>query len=305
MFSFTVSAQKTELFYDYTWKPCPPENARFFSIVEKTDSGWFRRDYFLGSKSLQMQALYADSACKIQNGYCYYFHANGVASVVGRRINNKQEGVCTSFHPNGLIADSALYHNGMLVGSRLIWHRNGYLSDSIYHVNDSVDIQICWFDDGAISAAGHLLKGEQHGKWKYYHRNANPSGDVVYSNGKVISGNYYNEDGSPETDNDKANKEAVFKNGGPEGWQKYLRKNLFWPHGYEFNNGTLAVVVVSVTINEEGKPEDVEVTTPFHPAFDKIAINIIRNSPPWMPRIAQNRKVKTRFSQPVTFQQEE
>ena len=300
-----ATAQKTETFYDYSWKPCPPENARFYSVLEKTDSGWFRKDYFMGSKSLQMQALYEDSACKIKNGYYYYFHANGRSSSIGRELKNKQEGICIRHHPNGMPADSALYRNGVPVGSRMRWHRNGYMSDSIYHANDSMDVQISWFDDGAISSAGYLLNGKLHGKWKYYHRNGNPSGEVVYSKGDVVSKTYYNEDGSPETNTSEANKEASFKNGGIEGWQKYLHKNLYWPRGYEFSNGTLAVVVVGMTINEQGKPEDVEVVTPFHPEFDRIALKIIQNSPAWLSAVEQNRKVKKRFNQPVTFQQEE
>ena len=119
-----------------------------------------------------------------------------------------------------MVADSAFYHNGIPVGSRVMWYRNGYMSDSIYHVNDSVDIQVSWFDDGALAEAGHLIRGKHHGKWKYYHRNGNPSGDVVYSYDNIVSATYYNEDGSAETNDSKANKEAVFKNGGAEGWQR-------------------------------------------------------------------------------------
>jgi hypothetical protein len=43
------TAQKTEAYYDYNWKACTPENARYYSEVVKTDSGWLRHDYFLGN----------------------------------------------------------------------------------------------------------------------------------------------------------------------------------------------------------------------------------------------------------------
>jgi len=38
--------QKVHAYYDYLWKPCSPEQARYFSEIQKTDSGWLRHDYF-------------------------------------------------------------------------------------------------------------------------------------------------------------------------------------------------------------------------------------------------------------------
>jgi TonB family protein len=300
--SLSVTAQTKEIYYDYNWKPCAPENARFFSTLKKTDSGWFRNDYFLAGKRLQMQALYEDADCKIQNGHCYYFHANGKAEIIGMKVHDKQEGLCLRYHSNGMIADSAFYHNGIPVGSRIRWHRNGYMSDSIYHVNDSMDVQISWFDDGSLASAGYLLHDKAHGKWKFYHHNGNLSSEEIHDNGKVISKTFYNEDGTPQVAVPKADNEPSFKND-IAGWQKYLAKNLYWPKGYEFNNGNTAVVVVEFTINEEGKVENEEVVVPLYPEFDKIALRVIHNSPGWAPAVAHNRKVKFKFRQPVTFQQ--
>ena len=66
----------------------------------------------------------------------------------------------------------------------------------------------------------------------------------------------------------------------------------------------MAVVVAAFIINEDGKIEDVDVVTPFHPMMDKIAIEAIKKSPAWKPRIDHNRKVKEYLRQPVTFQQD-
>jgi TonB family protein len=301
----SVMAQKKELYYDYTWNPCKPLDARFYSIVEKTDSGWLRKDYFLGTMTLQMQNLYEDSSCKISNGYYKYYYANSYPSSIGRMVHNKREGVCVSYYYNGMMADSGTYHNGIPSGSHLMWHRNGYTSDSIAHVNDSMDVHIGWFDDGSIEFAGYQLLEKKYGKWKYYHRNGNISSEELYKQGKLISANYYNEENLLLSDTAKANTPALFKNGEKESWRNYLEENVYWPDGYQFNNGNMAVVVVEFTINEEGKTEDVEVAIPFHPEFDKIAVDIIRRSPAWQPAIAHNRKVRSRFRQPVTFQQQD
>jgi len=62
--------------------------------------------------------------------------------------------------------------------------------------------------------------------------------------------------------------------------------------------------VVSFVINEEGQVEEAFASSPFHPAFDKIALDIIRASPKWNPAMdAHNRKVKAYRRQPVTFVQ--
>ncbi len=305
LFFFNSVAQKTEAYYDFYWKPCQPTEARFYSTLEKTDSGWLRHDYFIGNQQLQMKALYKDKDCKIKNGYATWYFANGNISMTGRIINDKQEGVCLSFHSNGMIADSASFHLGRPVGARMKWHRNGYPSDSIDHVNDSTDVQVSWFDDGAPAAAGYWVSGKKNGKWKYFHRNGNVAGIVVYDKDKEITQEYFNEDGSPEKNVAAANTEARFAKGGDEGWLKYLYKNLYWPRDLKFGSGSTATVGISFVVNEEGNVEDVMVSTPFHPEFDKIAVRIITESPKWQPAVDHNRKIKAYRLQPVTFTQEE
>lgn len=304
MVTLSVTAQKKEAYYDYSWKPADPLKARFYSTVEKTDSGWFRNDYFLGTMKLQMQALYEDSSCEITNGRSVFFYANGKVSSVGRMVHDKNEGVCLSFYYNGMMSDSALYHNGRPVGNRMGWHRNGIISDSIVHVNDSVDVAFSWFDNGVPSAAGYVLKGRQNGKWQYFHRTGGLAALEVYQNGKLVSAEYHNEDGTTHTDTAKSHRPASFK-GGVQGWLQYLQKNLYWPSNLQFSNGDMAVVVVDMVIGEDGKVESADIDTPFHPAFDDIALKIVKNSPPWQPAISHNRRVKSHFRQPVTFRQTE
>ena len=305
VFYFSASAQQSEFYYDYNWKICTPENARFYSTVKKTDSGWLRNDYFIAGIKPQMQAIYEDSACKIQNGICKYYSANGYPSSIGKRVHNKREGVCVSYYSNGMMSDSAFYHNDVPAGNRFMWHRNGYLSDSIAHVNDSMDVHIAWFDDGGIAFAGYLLRNKMHGKWKFYHHNGNISAEETYDKGTAQSKVYYNEDGTNETDTLKANREVSFKKGGIPAWRKYLVKSLYWPPGYKLTNSNLVTVGIDFIINEEGKIENVEVAIPFYPQFDNIAVKIISSSPQWEPAIEHNRKVKSIFRQPVTFQQDE
>ena len=297
-----IHAQKKETYYDYNWKPCDPLLARFYSINEKTDSGWFRRDYYIGELKLQMAALYSDEANKVHNGYSYYFYPDGKLSETGQKIQNKKEGLFFSFHNNGMMKDSGFFHDDKLVGKRFGWHPNGAQSDSIVAVNDSMEIHVSWFDNGVPSSAGYTKYGKDHGKWRYFHNNGKPAALEVYNQGKLVSGEYFDEDGVVQTKPFKDEIPASFK-GGMDGWRTYLEKNLYWPHDLHFKDGNMAVTGIEMTISEDGNVENVFVTTPFHPEFDNIALKVIKQSPKWKPAIQNNRRVKYRFRQHVTFQE--
>ncbi len=304
-FWFPAASQLKTTFYDFYWKPCEPQNARFVSTVEKTDSGWLRYDYFVATKKLQMKALYEDSECRVKNGWAYYFHPNSRLSSSGNWIHNELNGVYVRYYSNGIPEDSAYYQNGKHVGAHLRWHRSGFLKDSTYQLGDSLYIQMSWFDDGAPAAGGMLWNGKPHGKCVYYHHNGKISAIEIYNKGTVISKTYFNDDGSPQLDTAKANTGPVFKKGGQKGWQNFLVKNLYWPPGYEFVNTGDAMVGVAFTIDEEGKIQDIEVLIPLHDPFDKIAVDAIKNSPPWIPAKSHNRNIKSNFKQSITFQKAE
>jgi antitoxin component YwqK of YwqJK toxin-antitoxin module len=303
IFLIGTYAQKIETYYDHNWKPCKSEDARFYSIKQKTDSGWLRKDYFVSGLKLQMQALYSDSACKIMNGYGYYYYPSGMPEIVGRKVNGKNEGICMSFHPNGMMRDSGNYKNGLVIGYKLGWHSNGYTADSINTINDSMQTKVSWFDNGSLSAAGYTKHNKKYGKWKYYHKNGNIASEEVFYDDILQRIVQYKEDGSLQKDTSTLEIEASFK-GGRNGWKKYLEDKLYWPYGYTFTKGTKAVVNINLTINEEGKPIDVYVKTPFHKAFDEIALKTLMDSKNWNPAIQNNRKVSYRFSQAITFAME-
>lgn len=301
--NFTLFAQKIESYYDWQWKPCESLKARFYSTVEKTDSGWLRYDYFLGTMKMQMKALFEDSDCKIYNGSSLFFHSNGQLSQAGRQLHNKREGICLSFYSNGMMSDSASFHNDIPEGIQLRWWPNGALKDSTAHVNDSMDVFVAWFDNGSPADAGYLLHGKPQGKWQYFYKNGGIAALETYDNGALLTRQFFTEDGKPQADTSRAKKHAVFKTG-DNAWPKWLANKLVWPYGYTFSNGDMAVTVVDMVVDEDGKVESAEVVTPFHPVFDKQAVSVIRSSPQWTPAYLHNRPVKSYFRQAVTFREE-
>lgn len=299
-----VGAQKKENFYDFRWQPTESiGRARYLSIINKNDSLWKRTDYFIKENKIQMVGTYKDSETKTEHGPFEYFHANGIPQSKGSYADGKKEGMWLRYYNNGAIQDSLVYTNGEIKGIGLAWHRNGFLADSSTYNADGSGISVQWHDNGNPSAAGmYTAARKQHGKWQYFHKNGNLSCIEIYHSGQFVSKKYYFEDGTEMKDTASKDKEASFP-GGQKAWLRYLERNLYFPSQWKINGSDEIVVTVDWTIDEEGNIQDVFVSSPFHPDFDKIAADVIRKSPKWLPALSHNRTIKAYRRQPVTFAQ--
>ncbi|MGC4035988.1 MAG: hypothetical protein QM764_08495 [Chitinophagaceae bacterium] len=303
LISLIASSQKTEKFYDYNWKECDSHSACYYSLIEKKDSGWLRSDYFVNAKKLQMQGLYKDEECKIQNGTFYYFHVNGVLSQSGRYVDTKKEGLWISQYRNGMSKDSTWYKNGKPFGISMHWHPNGYTSDSVNIGEDGRAVWVSWFDNGVLSSAGYRMNDKQTGKWKYYHGNGNISAIEVYNDGVLKSREYYDESGNLLSDTTNKDRQASFP-GGEKAWGKFLLSQVFFPSQYKFTDDGSATVIISMIVDEQGNLINPELEIPLQSSFDNLALRGLKKSPKWLPAIDHNRKVKFGVRQPFTFTQE-
>ncbi len=296
-----MNAQDIKKYYNRQWKECQPNEARFLSITTKTDSGYYRKDYYIRERRLQMAGLYADSLCKIQNGSFAYYHSNGMPLHFERFKQNKKEGVAKSYYRNGCMADSAVYHDGKIVGVKFSWHKNGCLRDSISLQEEGNGVSVSWFDNGMPSSTGHFSKGmKQDGKWMFFHRNGKVSAIEKYDQSKLVDKQYFNEQGELMKDTTNNDRVAQFK-GGVKGFMKYIKRKVRFPNQYRIANGNKAVVEVSFTINEEGNIENVYTITSFAEPFDKEVETAILKSPRWQPARNHNRTVKQKYKIPVVF----
>ncbi|MCW3106154.1 MAG: Antitoxin component YwqK of the YwqJK toxin-antitoxin module [Segetibacter sp.] len=304
LFSVALHAQRIEQYYDWQWKRTEPVAARFYAVIEKKDSLWERKDYFIHEKSLQMIGTYTDTSCKIAHGNFQFYHPNRFLESNGQFVNGKKHGLWLTYHANNMMSDSTVYENGNITGTSLSWHSNGFPADSSVYNADGSGVSVSWFDNGVPAAAGRYSTGyKRNGQWQFFHKNGKLSSNEIFENGKLVNKQYFDEEGNALPDTTNRDKGAVF-NGGMSGWQKFIYKQLYFPSQYKIVNGDQAVVVVDGVIDEEGNMTEVEVSTPFYPDFDKIAVNALRKSPKWTPAIAHNRKVKYKIRQAVTFQQD-
>lgn len=301
----SLMAQKTELFYDFHWRPvADASKAAYYTLLEKKDTGWSRTDFFLRERRQQMTGFYKDEACKIPHGEFHYFFRNGKLQSTGRYSNGKRFGTWLSFHENGMISDSATYTiEGWVMGTRMGWHANGYLADSTVIYPNGSGISIRWWDNGNPSMAGRYAPGfKKQGKWQYFHSNGRLASLETYDNDQLTNKEYYDENGDRQADTTTRDAEASFP-GGIKAWTKYLSDKLYFPSQYKFTDDGQATVLVRFAINEDGSVSEVEVISSFHKDFDKIAVDIIKRSPKWQPASSHNRKLKEYHVQPVTFAQ--
>jgi antitoxin component YwqK of YwqJK toxin-antitoxin module len=303
-FPFISRAQHYERYYDFRWNRVAPEQARFYTELDKVGDLWDRKDYYVFEKSLQMEGSYTDTSCKVEEGYFSYYYPNKSLESYGKYHHGKKDSVWLDYYPNTLMQDSETYKDGSKVGINLAWHSNGYMADSSRWNADGSGIEISWFDNGNPSLAGSFSAGyKQNGRWQYFHKNGKLSALELYDKGRLIDKQYFDEDGKPVLDTTNKDAPATFP-GGKDAWKKYILKNIYFPSQYQLANTDKAVVVVTWTIDENGDVTDAHVTTPLFPAFDEIALGIIKESPKWNAALDHNRHVKYTVSQAVYFTQE-
>jgi hypothetical protein len=298
----SFSQKSIETYYDYNWHETFADHARFYSIARNTDSDWYKQVFYINLKKLQMVGLFEDKETTIRNGTFYWVYPDNKFKTIGRYVHNKKEGLWLDYYSDGSLEDSTVYHDDHPIGVSLSWYQNGFAKDSMNMNENGNGVFVSWFDNGLPSSAGRIIDfNKHHGQWQYFHKNGKVSAIEVYDQDTLKAKQNFDESGN-QTDTTNRDREARFP-GGEKAWSKYLSGQLKFPSNMELLNSEQAVVVVSATINEEGKVIAAEVTVPFHPVFDEIALNAVKKSPPWLPAIEHNRKVYYHLTEAVTFEQ--
>lgn len=150
--------------------------------------------------------------------------------------------------------------------------------------------------NGQLKVRGSYASNMRNGEWTYY----NDTGGVV----KV---NRYLRDSilpvSPDEEvwpvNYMDEKEASFP-GGAKAWEKYLLKSLEKSRtaNKSFTSGT---VYVNFVIDSTGNVDEVFLRKSVEYIIDEESIQIIRDSPKWIPAFQSGRHVKAYRIQPLTF----
>jgi len=301
IFTTTFCQDETVKFYDYKWTACEERDARFLSVTKKKGEVWLKNDLYILEKNFQMIGTYANEECTIKEGAFKFFHPNGKVSSFGNYVANKKDGLWLSYYANGMMEDSTHYANGQVQGVALSWYEDGTMKDSSTYYADGKNTIVGWHDNGALSFAGRRdTTNKPIGHWQFFHANGKLSGDVVYENYEPVKALYFNEDETALIDTSNIHQEAYFGDE-KKTWNKYVMKNIYFPHSYTIGSVGKAIVVVEFTIDRLGNVINPKVIVPLHPDFDKVVMDLVKFSPKWHPGKLHNRHVTTRYTQAVSF----
>ncbi|CAN5797046.1 hypothetical protein BH24BAC1_BH24BAC1_31510 [soil metagenome] len=81
---------------------------------------------------------------------------------------------------------------------------------------------------------------------------------------------------------------------------EYFAREIKHPQG-EAPDRVSGVVLVSFAIDEQGKPEGIEIEKKLNAACDAEAVRLVEQMPPWKPASIDGKVVKTRLAVPVRF----
>ena len=88
--------------------------------------------------------------------------------------------------------------------------------------------------------------------------------------------------------------------GGQAALMQYLAKNIKYPTIAQ-ENGTQGRVIVQFVVNRDGSIVDAKVLRGVDPYLDKEAIRVISSMPKWTPGVQNGKKVRVKFTVPVSF----
>ncbi len=88
--------------------------------------------------------------------------------------------------------------------------------------------------------------------------------------------------------------------GGMGALMKYLGKNIKYPTIAQ-ENGVQGRVIVQFVVNKDGSIVDPVVVRSVDPYLDKEALRVIKSMPKWKPGEQQGKKVRVKYTVPVTF----
>jgi len=206
-------------------------------------------------------------------------YLNGKIQMTGTYSDDSchvQEGDFTWFDSTGLVIHRCAYSGGK---------ENG--------------VETYLYTNGQVNTTGTNKGGKKEGEWTGYYLNGKISGKAVYSNGKEVSGTFYNEDGVPNTKVTEFVRESAYP-GGIQAWARFLSQNLQYPDR-AVRKKIQGIVIVQFVVSKEGKQEDIQVIQSVNKDLDAEALRVIRLADTWIPAIQGGRLVKSYKRQPVVF----
>lgn len=167
-----------------------------------------------------------------------------------------------------------------------------------------------WYETGRLCQEENFRNGKKQGIETVYYPGGQLKRKIVWDNDTIVSGSFFNEDGSPRTE---VFQEELWKSeewqsppkfpGGGDSLLYYLSASINYPHVARENN-VQGIVTVSFVVDRGGKISDVRIVESVSPEIDKEAIRVFQKMPRWEPGRINGIPIRVRFTMSVHFRLE-
>lgn len=166
-----------------------------------------------------------------------------------------------------------------------------------------------WYDGNQVYGEINYDHGLKHGNETTYYPNGKTRRVLVWAQDSIVSGSFFNDDGSTRTEvfkEDLASAELQVPPsfpGGEAALMQFIFRQISYPPAARDNN-IQGVVVVDFVVERDGRIGRTEVLKPVHPALDKEALRIVKQFPNWTPGMVNHFPVPVHYTLPIRFKLE-
>lgn len=281
----TAVAQDTlTRYYDAGWHSSDKEHAQFYRNVVFKDGLWFVDQYNVDGNYLELSGSYK-IIDTIREGHFISYYKNGIKEAEGDYKDHVQIGKWTTWNENGKVNSEEVYMDNI---------------QDIIHVIQS-DSTIRSFYRNAKLRDGY--DGIKNGTCSWYYGNGQMSTRELYENGKIVSADFWDEQGKSQQigvknfyDNSTM---PQFKDGDITA---FIAANLEYPKKAA-KQGIEGRVVIQFAVDTDGTIVDCEIKKSLgSKEIDEEVIRVVRLlNYQFTPGISHNRIAKMYFTLPVSF----
>ena len=324
---FSFKGDKNVKYFDFYNHPIKQKRAFYAQKFTENEPGkWHAQKRIISNGLLKEDGYYSDAKITVKNGpFTIYdfdghlesvvnylnnkktgdwktYFSNGSIKSTGNYINGKKEGVWTYYFLSGDIERTGEYMDNKVIGpwvnyhdkaGTVAWGRN-------YNENGKEDGESeFYFENGQLDKKGNYSNGKKTGEWLYFFQSGEQSGLVNFEDGEVVSEQYWNMDGSDQTDIAKANAGFQFP-GGESEMYSFLGKTMRYP-ALARDQNIQGRVYVSFYLDPQGNINNATIARGVHPVVDEEALKTVNAMPKWDAGLVRNRAMSIKYNLPILF----
>jgi antitoxin component YwqK of YwqJK toxin-antitoxin module len=314
-----ASKDTMSYFMDWTKKYVPEEKGYYYRVALREGEIWHVKDYYVASKSLQMEGYY-DSSFKIPRGETRQFYPNRQLKEYGKYLNGKKNGTWKKYYEDGKLADSMMYVKGIPYGSSYKFHKDGKIAftGQFDKEGKGIGTETAFYDNSTIEYTGKYTEGyKKDSIWISYYSDGVIARKDSYKQGELLKNECYTNTGLKQDcrflavgsqnqtlteHGDTINRFAEQMPDPVYDVLKFLRENIRSSPSWFSGNTTYVKIYVQFVVDEIGNISDIHIVSGLTQGpFADEAIRLVSAMPKWKPGMHNGRPVKVSYNIPIAF----